>query len=66
MWVFELKDMAKMLRYFDPNHPLLIPVSSVRDSGFNQWGRDDDDEDGKGEDWHEGRRPQRCILEVET
>jgi importin-5 len=50
---FALEDMGKMLQYFDPNHPLLIAISSVRELGFNQWGDDDDDDDdgeGEGED----------------
>ncbi len=36
---FALEDMAKMLSTFDPNHPLLIAISSVRDLGLHleQW-----------------------------
>jgi importin-5 len=43
---FALEDMGKMLQYFDPNHPLLIAISGVRELGFNQW----DDDDGEGEE----------------
>ena len=39
---FALEDMAKMLQCFDPNHPLLIAISSVRELGFNQWDSEDD------------------------
>lgn len=31
---FALEDMEKMLKYFDPAHPLLVAVSSVRDLGL--------------------------------
>lgn len=43
---FALEDMAKMLAIFDPNHPLLMAVSSVRDLGMHlsQW--DSEDEGG--------------------
>lgn len=43
---FALEDMSKMLQYFDPNHQLLIAVSSVRDLGIrtDQW--DSEDEGG--------------------
>ena len=44
---FALEDMAKMLATFDPNHPLLVAVSGVRDLGFNTY---DSDEDGEDED----------------
>jgi hypothetical protein len=40
---FALEDMAKMLQMFDPNHPLLIAVSSVRELGFNQWDSEDEE-----------------------
>ncbi|KAF7319099.1 hypothetical protein HMN09_00246200 [Mycena chlorophos] len=44
---FALEDMGKMLTVFDPNHPLLVAVSSVRDLGFNQYETDEDgDEEG--------------------
>jgi uncharacterized protein (DUF1786 family) len=41
---FALEDMGKMLTRFDVNHPLLVAVVSVRDSGFNN--TYDSDEDG--------------------
>jgi hypothetical protein len=34
---FALEDMGKMLAAFDPNHPLLVAVSGVRDLGFNTY-----------------------------
>ena len=40
---FALEDMAKVLAAFDPNHPLLVAVASVRDLGLNTY---DSDEDG--------------------
>lgn len=40
---FALEDMAKMLTALDPNHPLLVAVSGVKDLGFNSWGSDDED-----------------------
>lgn len=42
---FALEDMAKMLMSFDPNHPLLVAVSSVRDLGFNTFESDDEGDD---------------------
>ena len=42
---FALEDMSKMLAVLDPNHPLLVAVSSVRDLGFNSWDSDEE-EDG--------------------
>ncbi|EIN06364.1 ARM repeat-containing protein [Punctularia strigosozonata HHB-11173 SS5] len=44
---FALEDMTKLLKYFDPNHPLLVAVASVRDLGLGlgQW-----DEDGQADD----------------
>lgn len=39
---FALEDMGKMLFCFDPNHPLLVAVSSVRELGFNQWDSEDE------------------------
>jgi hypothetical protein len=42
---FALEDMEKLLRYFDPQHPLLVAVSSVRELGLglsSEW----DDENG--------------------
>jgi len=41
---FALEDMAKLLYYMDPKHPLLVAVSSVKDLGLNQGGSDEDDE----------------------
>ena len=41
---FALEDIGKMLRYFDPNHPLLFAVGSVGDLGIR--GDDWDSEDG--------------------
>ncbi|EMD36115.1 hypothetical protein CERSUDRAFT_156882 [Gelatoporia subvermispora B] len=43
---FALEDMAKLLAVFDPSHPLLMAVSSVRDLGMqlSQW--DSEDEGG--------------------
>ena len=38
-----LEDMAKMLTALDPNHPLLVAVSSVKDLGFNSWRGDGED-----------------------
>ncbi|RXW25102.1 hypothetical protein EST38_g773 [Candolleomyces aberdarensis] len=31
---YALEDMGKMLSLFDPNHPLIVAVSSVKDLGF--------------------------------
>jgi len=42
---FALEDMGKMLMAFDPNHPLLVAVSSVRDLGFNTYDSDEEEED---------------------
>jgi importin-5 len=42
---FALEDMAKLLYYLDPKHPLLVAVSSVKDLGFNQEDSDDDRDD---------------------
>ena len=33
---FALEDMGKMLRYFDPNHPLLFAVGSVGELGIRK------------------------------
>jgi importin-5 len=43
---FALEDMTKLLVYFDPNHPMLVAISSVRELGLGlgQW-----DEDGETE-----------------
>jgi len=43
---FALEDMAKMLMAFDPNHSLLIAISSVRELGLHldQWESDDEGE----------------------
>ena len=45
---FALEDMEKMLRYFDPAHPLLIAVSSVRELGLGlaEWDEDGDAQAG--------------------
>lgn len=45
---FALEDMAKLLYYLDPQHSLLVAVSSVKDMGFNQRDSDDDDGDDEG------------------
>lgn len=42
---FALEDMAKMLTELDPNHPLLVAVSSVKGLGSNRWDSDEDDEE---------------------
>jgi hypothetical protein len=42
---FALDDMAKLLAMFDPNHRLLVAVSSVRDLGLNSWESEDDGDD---------------------
>lgn len=42
---FALEDMAKLLYYMDPKHPLLIAVSSVKDLGLNEEESDDDGDD---------------------
>ena len=42
---FALEDMAKLLYYMDPKHPLLVAVSSVKDLGLNQGGSDEDEDD---------------------
>ncbi|KAI0046306.1 ARM repeat-containing protein [Auriscalpium vulgare] len=41
---FALEDMSKMLALFDPAHPLLIAVSSVRDLGLKLSAWDSEDE----------------------
>ncbi|KAF4620286.1 hypothetical protein D9613_001263 [Agrocybe pediades] len=43
---FALEDMGKMLMAFDPNHPLLVAVASVRDLGFNTYDSDEEEDDG--------------------
>ncbi|PPQ74728.1 hypothetical protein CVT26_005110 [Gymnopilus dilepis] len=44
---FALEDMGKMIAEFDPNHPLLVAISGVRDLGFNTYDSDEDgDEEG--------------------
>lgn len=44
---FALEDMERMLATFDPNHPLLVAVSGVRDLGFNTFDADEEgEEDG--------------------
>lgn len=40
---FALEDMGKMLRYFDPNHPLLFAVGSVGELGIRKDGWDSED-----------------------
>ncbi|PFH46147.1 hypothetical protein AMATHDRAFT_70474, partial [Amanita thiersii Skay4041] len=43
---FALEDMAKVLMMFDPGHPLLVAVSSVRELGVSGWNSEDErDED---------------------
>jgi hypothetical protein len=42
---FALEDMAKLLYYMDPKHPLLVAVSSVKDLGLNQEESDEDEDD---------------------
>lgn len=42
---FALEDMAKLLYYMSPDHPLLVAVSSVKDMGFNREDSDDDGDD---------------------
>ena len=41
---FALEDMGKMLRYFDPNHPLLFAVGSVGELGIRKEGWDSESE----------------------
>ena len=41
---FALEDMHKLLVSFDPNHPLLVAISSVRDLGLHLGQGDADDE----------------------
>ncbi|KAF5376326.1 hypothetical protein D9615_008446 [Tricholomella constricta] len=43
---FALEDMMRMLMSLDPNHPLLVAVSSVKDLGFNTWDSDEEEEEG--------------------
>ncbi|KAI0077247.1 ARM repeat-containing protein [Panus rudis PR-1116 ss-1] len=43
---FALEDMGKMLLEFDPAHPLLVAISSVKDLGLNLGRWDSDDEGG--------------------
>lgn len=43
---FALEEMAKMLGIFDPNHPLLIAVPSVRDLGLGLGAWDGDGDGG--------------------
>ena len=43
---FALEDMAKMLQAFEPNHPLLVAVSSVRDLGLHLGSWDSNEEGG--------------------
>jgi importin-5 len=42
---FALEDMSKLLRYFDPNHPLLVAVSSVKDLRLSHSENDSDNEE---------------------
>lgn len=44
---FALEDMAKLLQYLEPNHPLLVAVGSVKDLGIRS---DDWDDDVEGDD----------------
>ncbi|KZT64897.1 ARM repeat-containing protein [Daedalea quercina L-15889] len=46
---FALEDMQKLLVSFDPNHPLLVAISSVRDLGLHLA-----QSDGEDEEWTEG------------
>ena len=48
---FALEDMAKLLYYMDPKHPLLIAVSSVKDLGLNEEESDDDGDDERSFFW---------------
>ncbi|TFK68992.1 ARM repeat-containing protein [Pluteus cervinus] len=41
---FALEDMTKMLVVLDPNHRLLVAISSVKALGFNQWDAEEDEE----------------------
>ena len=43
---FALEDMARMLVYFDSNHPLLVAVASVKELAVGRWESDDDEGDG--------------------
>ncbi|KAH7909589.1 ARM repeat-containing protein [Hygrophoropsis aurantiaca] len=44
---FALEDMERLLKMLDPQHPLLIAVSSVRELGINQYDSEDEgDSDG--------------------
>jgi len=42
---FALEDMGKFLQYLDPNHPLLVAVSSVKQLGLNRYDSEDDGDD---------------------
>ncbi|KAI0061801.1 ARM repeat-containing protein [Artomyces pyxidatus] len=44
---FALEDMSKLLVLLDPNHPLLVAVSSVRDLGLRLSAWDSEDEGGE-------------------
>lgn len=41
---FALEDMGKMLKLFNPQHPLLVAISSVKDLGTNRYGSEDEGE----------------------
>ncbi|KAG5641749.1 hypothetical protein DXG03_004294 [Asterophora parasitica] len=41
---FALDDMGAMLAGLDPNHALLVAVSSVKDLGFNTWDSEDEED----------------------
>ena len=43
---FALEDLSKLLRTLDPNHSLLIAVSSVRELGLHLSAWDNEDEEG--------------------
>ncbi|KZT18501.1 ARM repeat-containing protein [Neolentinus lepideus HHB14362 ss-1] len=45
---FALEDMEKMLKAFDPNHPLVVAISSVKELGLHlgEWSEDEGDEEG--------------------
>ena len=43
---FALEDMAKLLASLDPNHALLVAISSVKALGIlNQWDSEEDDDE---------------------
>jgi importin-5 len=40
---FALEDMSRLLEYCEPNHPLMIAVSSVKALGMNKFSDEDDE-----------------------